>query len=192
MYNLGNNTVIDTGAEFDNSKKSTFIDIGIHENVEVESVRFGISENNNKFLAITYLDENGNKLTRTEWEPKGDDATKTASKAETQSRRLEQFLYTFISRDTKIQATSFADLATKFVAALGNSFRGTKIRLKVVYDKKNWTNTPEYGKYAWIEPMTVAVDKSKIRILTIDKMAKDPTVVNNTSTATKPKEELPF
>lgn len=185
MYNLGNNTTTDTN-------KSSFIDVGIHENVEVELVRFGISENNNKFLAITYVDENGNKITRTEWEPKGDDAAKTASKAETQSRRLEQFLYTFISKDVKIQATSFSDLATKFVAALGNSYKGVKIRLKVVYDKKNWTSTPEYGKYAWIEPMSVPADKSKVRILTIDKMAKDTTISSSTTTGTKSKDDLPF
>lgn len=184
MYNLGNNTnTTDT--------KSSFIDVGIHENVEVELVRFGISENNNKFIAITYVDENGNKITKTEWEPKGEDATKTASKAESQSRRLEQFLYTFISKDIKITATSFSDLATKFVAALGSSYKGTKIRLKVVYDKKNWTSTPDYGKYVWIEPMTVPKDKSKIRIMDIDKMARD-SAPSGTPTTNKPKEDLPF
>lgn len=163
MYTIGNNTV----------KSASFIDVGIHENIEVEGVRYAVSENGNKFIAISYVDENGNKLTKTEWEPKGQDVDAVAKKVASQMERFTQFLYTFIPDTTKFTATSFEDFANKFMLALGDRYKGVKIRLKVVYDRKNWTSTPDYGKYRWIEPMTISKDASKIRELTIDKFKKE-------------------
>lgn len=186
MYNLGNNT---------DKPKSSFIDIGIHENISVDMVRFGISENNNKFIAIDYIDDNGNKLTRTEWEPKGKTDEETLKKVTTQMARLEQFLYTFIPETTKFTATNFTDFANRYIQVLGSTYKNVKVRLKVVYDRKNWTSTPEYGKYKWIEPMSVPTDKSKIRILTIDKMSRDsmPKMENqDQATKEQPKDSLPF
>jgi hypothetical protein len=194
MYNLGNNT-----ANFNSS--ASYIDVGIHENVEATEVKYSVTDKGNKFIAITYTDENGNHVTRTEWEPKGDNPEALTGKVATQMARLEQFLFTFIAPGTKINATGFDDFAKKFIQVLGTSYKGVKVRIKVVYDRKNWTSTPEYGKYAWIEPMTIPKEKSKIRPLTIDKLTrteapimrkKDGSDTNTTSTSPKSEGDLPF
>lgn len=166
------------------STSDNFMDVGIHENVEMTRVEYGKTEKN-EFIAFYFVGEDGSKLSHTEWKPtlRADDTSeKLAEKELNQMSRIKQIVLNFISEDKFVfQANSFADFANKVVSLLGNTFVGVKLRLKVVYSGK-YTSLPSYWKFRFIERMDkVPSDKSKIKVLSIDKMNRTPDPIPTTS-----------
>lgn len=160
------------------SASDNFMDVGIHENVEMTKVEYGKTDNNNEFLAFYFVGEDGSKLSHTEWKPTAraiDTPEKLAEKELNQMSRIKQIVLNFISADKFVfQANSFEDFAKKVVALLGTTYVGVKLRLKVVYSGK-YTSLPNYWKFRFIERMDqVPADKSKIKVLSIDKMTRIP------------------
>jgi hypothetical protein len=159
------------------STSDNFMDVGIHENVEMTRVEYGKTEKN-EFIAFYFVGADGSKLSHTEWKPterSTDTPEKLAEKELNQMSRIKQIVLNFIPESSFIfQANSFEDFAKKVIALLGTTFVGVKLRVKVVYSGK-YTSLPTYWKFRFIERMDqVPADKSKIKVLSIDKMTRTP------------------
>lgn len=165
-----------------NLNSTTYIDAGIHENLLLVDVVYDTSDKGNEFLAFYFENASGDKLSHTEWpvNPIKPFDTMTSEereafleKIDNQKRRIGQIVTTFVSRDKyEFQVNSFKEYAENIINILKGSLRTVPVRVKVVYNKKNFTTLPNYWKYIFIEPMTIAKENSKIRILSIDNMVK--------------------
>lgn len=170
------------------STSDNFMDVGIHENVEMVKIEYGKTPNN-EFLAFYFVGPTGEKLSHTEWKPTGVDTEKVAEKEMNQMSRIKQIVLNFISPERFIfQANSFEEFAKKVIELIGTSYVGVKLRLKVVYSGK-YTSLPNYWKFRFIERMDqVPAEKSKIKVLSIDKMTR---VADPIPTNTNPFEAAP-
>ncbi len=193
MYKVDTNT---------NSEASTtsFIDVGIHENVELTNVEFKVSpDGGNEYMVFHFQDEQEKTLSHTEWKAKDDDPAKLANKQLNQIKRIKHIVTKFIPEEKYvIEADDFKTFCSETIRLLGTSYKGVKVRIKVIYSFNNYTSLPRYVPF--IENMSVPKEKSKLEILSIDKMVKTqadqerPTQANpfessSTDTAT---DDLPF
>jgi len=152
---------------------SSFIEAGIHEDLEFDRITYNVSANGNKFLAFYLKDLSGAEVSKTEWEPKDENPEKLKNKVNNQMIRIHHILVgSGVLSEINIEADDFEEFANKLIDLVGDKYKDVKIRAKVVYDDNNYTTLPNYTKYIWIEPMSVPKEKSKIRILGIDRMER--------------------
>jgi hypothetical protein len=181
-----------------------FMDVGIHENVEMTKVEYGKSLNGNEFLAFYFKNELGETGSHTEWVPKGKTQEERESKEANQMSRVKQIVKTFISEEKFVfSVESFEDFAKKTIQVLSDSYKGIKIRVKMVYSGK-YTSLPKPWKPRFIERMDNngyygdEKGESKIKILSIDPMTRtaDPIPTNtnpfNVVSSTSKESVLPF
>jgi len=171
------NVTIDLPSE---STTASFMDVGIHDNVEMTKVEYGVSpNNNNEFIAFYFINSAGEKGSHTEWVPKGKDSDDQLKKELNQMSRIKQIVKTFVPADKFVfSANSFKEFAEKTISILGDAYKGVKIRVKFVYSGK-YTSLPKPWKPRFIERMDnngyYGEDKSsdsKIKILSIDPMTR--------------------
>lgn len=160
-----------------------YMGVGIHENCEMTSIEYKKTDKGSEFIAFYFENELKEKLSHTEWrvQPTKDINTMSDKEAKIyfslvngQIRRINAIATTFISEDEfrKVKGNTFEEFCVNTIATIGNSYKGVKVRIKVVYDKRNFTALPSYTNYDWIEPMTISKEDSKIKVLAKDKMAK--------------------
>jgi hypothetical protein len=160
-----------------------YMGVGIHENCELTSIEYKKTDKGSEFIAFYFENELKEKLSHTEWRvmPTKDINTMSEKESKTyfslvtgQIRRLNAIATTYISEEAfrKVQGATFESFCNNVITAIGNSYKGVKVRIKVVYDKRNFTALPSYTNYEWIELMTVSKEDSKIKILAKDKMTK--------------------
>jgi hypothetical protein len=159
-----------------------FMDVGIHENVEMTKVEYGVSpNNNNEFLAFYFINSAGERGSHTEWVPKskdGKDSEDQTKKEMNQMSRVKQIVKTFVPAEKFVfSADNFKEFAEKTISILGDSYKGVKIRVKFVYSGK-YTSLPKPWKPRFIERMDnndyygKPMGKSSIKILSIDPMTR--------------------
>jgi hypothetical protein len=155
------------------SINDSFMDVGIHENVEMTNIRYEKTATN-EYLAFEFKGADGSKLSHTEWKPKASDTPeKTAERELNQMSRIKKIALNFVTPEQFIfKAHDFESFANKVIQVIGTSYVGVKLRVKVVYSGK-YTGLPTYWKFDFIERMDrVPKEKSKIKILSIDKMER--------------------
>jgi hypothetical protein len=186
-----------TTYKFDSSlkvtpKRTTYIGVGIHENISLIGVRNDVSPNGSKFLEFTFENTDGQTLKHTEYEPikatvkpdviDPDQVKELEEKYETwfqnkiksQMARVYAIASIFVPEDMLLfEVKNFEEFSKRIVFLLSNSKNGKKVRIKVVYSDKGYASLPTYTKMPWIEPMDISSDKSAIGILSIDKMTRD-------------------
>jgi hypothetical protein len=154
------------------SAGTNFIDVGIHENVELVKIETGVSEKKNEFLAFYFKDSKGKELSHTEWKPVDQDAERTKSKITNQLRRVKHIATKFVTEDEFIfEAENFKQFSEKVVSILKDKFQGKKVRIKAVYSYNNYVSLPNYLPF--IESMSIPKIKSKLEISSIDKMTRE-------------------
>lgn len=180
-----------------------YIPAGIQENVALKSARVTTSPNRNTFLEIVF-EKDGATLTQTEWKPTkfGDMTDETLQKKEdTQFSRMMQILLCFYKDENLVfNASSFEGWANEVANYLNNADKSILLRIKVVYNNKNYTTLPTYAKYTFIEPMTVSKENSAIVELGIDKFTRsvvadqesDKDLLNTTNSTEEVGDDLPF
>lgn len=153
------------------SRATNFLDVGIHEDVELVGVEYKVSpEGNNEFI-VFHFEKDGKKLSHTEWKPRDVDPEKLENKQANQIKRIKHIVTKFISEDVFVfEAADFKGFCNSTITLLGANYVGKKVRLKVVYSFNNYTSLPNYVPF--IETMGVSKEKSKLEILSIDKMTK--------------------
>jgi hypothetical protein len=165
MYNVNKN--IDS-----EGRASNFIDVGIHEDVELKGVEYKISpEAGNEFM-VFHFEKDGKSLSHTEWKPKDQDPEKLENKTNNQIKRVKHIVTKFIPEDLYVfEVSDFKSFCQKTIQILGNAYVNKKVRIKVVYSFNNFTSLPNYVPF--IEKMEVPKEQSKLEILSIDKMTKE-------------------
>lgn len=152
-----------------------YIPVGIQENVALKSVKVTTSPNGNLFLEITF-EKDGATLTQTEWKPTkfGNMSDEDLQKKEdTQFSRMMQILLCFYKDEELIfNAINFEGWAEEVANYLNRADKSKLLRMKVVYNNKNYTTLPTYAKYTFIEPMSIPKEESSIIELGIDKFTR--------------------
>jgi len=200
------------------SKGQSYIPPGVHENVELIEVKYGVSKNNNEFFAVTVKDDKGRTVTGTEWPTIFDRAKDTIrdgkvirTKEENyintvndQKSRIKQILSVFLPEVPNYTVSSWKEFIQKAIELLGDSYKGKKVRIKSIYDYKGFVVLATKGIF--IEPMSVGKADSKISDPTASEMNRpqankevletNPLGVENTQIDTVPdnkiSDEIPF
>lgn len=165
--------------KFDDSIPSSpvndYMNVGIHENVELISYEYRVSSNGNKFIELIFSNSFGEKLTHTEWEPKDPNPEKVNDKVINQATRFRYMLTSLLpGENVSFEFANFEDFASKIIGILKAKYTGLKVRVKVVFNNKNYTTLPNYLKVTWIESMNIPKEESRITIIEkIDKMVKE-------------------
>jgi hypothetical protein len=163
----------------ENVRTFTFMEPGIHENVELTEVKYGISEKGNEYLAFYFKNDNNEQLSHTEWKPSDSEQERIVN----QMRRVKHIVTKFVPESEYVfNANSFKEFAENTIRILGNKNKGKKIRIKVTYSNTGFTDLPNYVPF--IESMDIPKEKSQLKISSIDKVTKD---ISTSTTATNSK-----
>lgn len=195
MYNT-KTAVVSTG--------SSYIDAGINENIKLKEVNVRKSPTDLDFLEIVFEDTEGRTATFTEWKNQKNMWIKTDEdlqrRDDLQFGRILQIINCFVDNVPEASFTTFAEMINWVKNTLDSaSNKNALVRLKIVYDRNNYTRVSTNGIF--IEPMSV--EKSKIKKLARDNFERqampdsednvDPlTNVNNDSTPVTGDDDLPF
>jgi hypothetical protein len=155
---------------------------GVHDNSELINVEYKKSPTS-EFIVFTFENHVGEKLSHTEWKvmPRKNFETMTDKEktlylrlVNEQVARINKIATIYIPEEQfrTVAGNSFEEFCKNAITTLGNKYKGVKIRIKVVYDKRNFTALPTYLNYDWIEPMTISKEKSRVVVLKKDKMVK--------------------
>ena len=182
---------------------SSYMPVGINENVTIKSVEVKQSVNGRDFLEITFKNENDQTATMTEWKNEKNMWIKTdedlQNRDNIQFGRILQLINSFTTAPD-VELNSFTDMIN-WVKATLDPFIPTnkKLRLKVIYDKKGYTQVSKYGTY--VEPMDIK--DSQIKLFKNDLLERpvkadeekpaDPLAIHTDSTpVTEKTDDLPF
>lgn len=166
-------------------KGQSWMDVGIHSNVELVEINVDTSKNGNPFIAFYFENEKGERASKTEWEVNAskpveqmDEKEKAAylSRIRNQMTRISMIAKQFIDKNELLfEAPDFKTYISTIKAKLDGRYKGVKLRIKITYDYNDWATLPSYVKYTWIERMDqVPEEKSKIKIiLGMDKMVRE-------------------
>ena len=177
IYKMTSDLVVDI-------KGQSYMDVGIHENVELVDIVCETSKNGNPFLAFYFENERGERASKTEWEvnaPKPlesmtpEEKESYLTKINNQMARIATIAKCFIPKEELLlEAPDFLTFINTIKSKLEGKTKGTKLRIKIVYDYNDWATLPSYLKYPWIEKMNEYPEgKSKIKIVDgIDKMVR--------------------
>lgn len=164
MYNV--NTNIDSEA-----RATNFLDPGIHDDVYLMSVEYKTSPKGNDFMVFNF-EKDGKSASLTEWAPSDEDPEKLQNKTLNQIKRVKHIVTKFIDDEKFVfDVKDFKEFCAKTIEVLGNAYENKSVRIKVVYGNNNFTSLPRYIPF--IEKTEVPKDKSRLEIISIDKMVKD-------------------
>ena len=197
MYNT--KTAIVNNEEFN----SNYMPVGINDNVILKSVTVEKSPQGKDFLRVTFENEAGQTAEFTEWKNEKNMWIKTdedlQNRDNIQFGRILQLINSFTTAPD-VELNSFTDMIN-WVKATLDPFIPTnkKLRLKVIYDKKGYTQVSKYGTY--VEPMDVK--ESQIKLFKNDLLERpvkadeekpaDPLAIHTDSTpVTEKTDDLPF
>lgn len=170
-------------------RSNNFMGPAIHENCILKHkeadkypIIYGESAKGNKFAAFHFMNDKGETLIHTEWEPSDADQTKLNNKQLNQIKRFKHIITKFVQKEAyeNFTATDFEDFVKKTIKILGTNYIGKKMRLKVTLNNANYTSLPNYIPF--IESMSVSKEDSVLSINTaMDKMVKDRSDVETTT-----------
>lgn len=158
MYNT--KTAIINNEEFN----SNYMPVGINENITLKEVSAEKSPQGKDFLRVTFENEAGQTAEFTEWKNEKNMWIKTdedlQNRDNLQFGRILQLVNCFTTAPD-VELNSFVDMIN-WVKSTVTPFISTKkkLRLKVIYDKKGYTQVSKYGTY--VEPMDVAESQIKL------------------------------
>lgn len=156
-------TAITNNTEF----SSSYMPVGINENVDLKEVNVNKTQNGRDFLEIIFENEQGQTATMTEWKNEKNMWIKTDEdlqrRDDAQFGRILQVINAYRGETYEdFEANSFIDMinwAKKQLTELGKE---GQMRLKVVYDKNGYTKVSNLGVF--VEPMDVAKEESQIKL----------------------------
>lgn len=177
MYNT--KTAVTTNTEFN----SNYIPAGINSDITLKEVNVKKSPTGKDFLEIVFENESGQIATMTEWKNEKNQWIKTdedlQKRDDVQFGRILQIVDCFYETRPEISLNSFAEMINWVKTILDPMIASKKkLRLKVIYDKNNYTKVSNYGIF--VEPMTV--EESQIKQFAKDSFER--TIVADTETDT--------
>ena len=197
MYNT--KTAIVNNEEFN----SNYMPVGINNDVTLKSVTVEKSPQGKDFLRVTFENEAGQTAEFTEWKNEKNMWIKTdedlQNRDNIQFGRILQLINSFTTAPD-VELNSFTDMIN-WVKATLDPFIPTnkKLRLKVIYDKKGYTQVSKNGTY--VEPMDVKDSQIKLSkndllerpVKADEEKPADPLAIHVDSTpVTEKTDDLPF
>lgn len=149
---------------------SSYMPVGINENITLKEVNVNKTQNGRDFLEIIFENANGQTATMTEW--KNEKNQWVVTDADLQKRDDQQFgrILQVIDAVSSIghndfEGSSFVEMITWVKQQLDlavNNNESNHVRLKVTYDKNGYTQVSKNGIF--IEDMGVAKEESQIKL----------------------------
>lgn len=194
-----------TATTNNNEFNSSYMPVGINENVTLKEVNVNKSPNGRDFLEIIFENEQGQTASLTEWKNEKNMWIKTdedlQNRDNQQFGRLLQIIDAVMGSHAEFEGSSFIEM----INWVKNQITGdpsfneadNKLRLKVVYDKKGFTKVSSLGIF--VEPMSVKQSQIKLwkndlleRPIVADK-EDDPLTISAPVTETQTgADDLPF
>lgn len=159
-----------TATTNNNEFNSSYMPVGINENVTLKEVNVKKTDQGRDFLEIIFENENGQTATMTEWKNEKNMWIKTdeelQKRDDQQFGRILQVIDAFCGKHGDFEGSSFIEMINwvqnEFENAKSYLTESTKLRLKVVYDKKGYTKVSSLGIF--VEPMSVPEEQSQIKL----------------------------
>jgi hypothetical protein len=181
---------------------SSYMPVGINENITLKEVNVNKTPNGRDFLEIIFENENGQTATMTEWKNEKNMWIKTDEDLQRRDNqqfgRILQVIDAIKGGHNDFEGSSFIEMITWAKMCLNDGESGTA-RLKVTYDKNGYTQVSKNGIF--IEPMSVTESQIKLwkndlleRPIVADREpAADPLSVTTAPvTETTGADDLPF
>lgn len=144
---------------------SSYMPVGINENVTLKEVNVSKTQNGRDFLEIIFENEQGQTATMTEWKNEKNMWIKTDEdlqrRDDAQFGRILQVVDAVLGQHPEFEGSSFVEMINwvKTILALEKEEK-TKLRLKVVYDKNGYTKVSNLGVF--VEPMSITESQIKL------------------------------
>lgn len=165
---------------------SSYMPVGINENVTLKEVNVNKSPNGRDFLEIIFENEQGQTATMSEWKNEKNMWIKTDEELQNRDNqqfgRILQVMDACLGGHDEFEGSSFVEMInwveSKLNVVTGNL--NTPLRLKVVYDNKGYTKVSSLGIF--VEPMSVT--DSQIKLFKRDLLERP--IVADTESTTDP------
>jgi hypothetical protein len=145
---------------------SSYMPVGINENVTLKEVNVNKTPQGRDFLEIIFENEQGQTATMTEWKNEKNMWIKTdedlQNRDNQQFGRILQVIDSVNGSHIDFEGSSFVEMINWVKTQLEVIQQATPLRLKVIYDKKGYTKVSSYGVF--VEPMSVAKEESQIKL----------------------------
>ena len=148
---------------------SSYMPVGINENITLKEVNVNKSPNGRDFLEIIFENEQGQTATLTEWKNEKNMWIKTDEDLQRRDNqqfgRLLQIIDAVKDGHEEFEGSSFVEMINWVKSQLNANLStgGTlnhPVRLKVVYDKNGYTKVSSLGVF--VEPMSVKESQIKL------------------------------
>jgi hypothetical protein len=142
---------------------SSYMPVGINENVTLKEVNVNKTPQGRDFLEIIFENEDGQTATMTEW--KNEKNMWITTDEDLQRRDNQQFgrilqvIDAVKGGHNDFEGSSFIEMIN-WVKSCLNDGDNDQVRLKVVYDKKGFTKVSSLGTF--VEPMSVTESQIKL------------------------------
>ena len=142
---------------------SSYMPVGINENVTLKEVNVNKTPQGRDFLEIIFENENGQTATMTEW--KNEKNMWIVTDEDLQRRDNQQFgrilqvIDSVKGGHNDFEGSSFVEMINWVKSCLSDG-DSNSLRLKVVYDKKGFTKVSSLGIF--VEPMSVTESQIKL------------------------------
>ena len=150
---------------------SSYMPVGINENITLKEVNVNKTQNGRDFLEIIFENEQGQTATMTEWKNEKNMWIKTDEDLQRRDNqqfgRILQVIDAVKGEHADFEGSSFVEMINWVKSQLNANLSegGTlshPVRLKVVYDKNGYTKVSNLGVF--VEPMSVAKEESQIKL----------------------------
>ena len=173
-----------TAVTNNNESNGSYMPAGINENVFLKSVEAKKSPNGHDFLEIIFEDSEGKTATMTEWKNEKNMWVKTDEdlqrRDDLQFGRIMQVINCYFPK-IEGEFNTFKEMIDWVQATLSPMVATKKsLRLKVVYDKNNYTQVSKNGIF--VEPM----DKAETEIKKFSRDSFERQVVADVEKSTDP------
>ena len=142
---------------------SSYMPVGINENVTLKEVNVNKTENGRDFLEIIFENTNGQTATMTEWKNEKNMWIKTdedlQNRDNQQFGRILQVIDAVNGEHPEFEGSSFVEMIN-WVKSVLVAPNNKQLRLKVVYDKKGYTKVSSLGIF--VEPTSITESQIKL------------------------------
>lgn len=142
---------------------SSYMPVGINENVTLKEVNVNKTPQGRDFLEIIFENEQGQTATMTEWKNEKNMWIKTdedlQKRDDQQFGRILQVFDAVKGGHNDFEGSSFVEMINWVKTSLADG-ENSPVRLKVVYDKNGYTKVSSLGVF--VEPMSVTESQIKL------------------------------
>lgn len=145
---------------------SSYMPVGINENVTLKEVNVNKTQNGRDFLEIIFENANGQTATMTEWKNEKNMWIKTDEdlqrRDDAQFGRILQVIDSIKGEHTDFEGSSFVEMINwvKSQLEVTTGPLNSELRLKVVYDKNGYTKVSNLGIF--VENMDIKESQIKL------------------------------